>query len=400
MIEPLIPENERERLKELDSYNILDTLPEEEYDDITKLASMICNTPISLISLIDNKRQWFKSHNGIDVTETPKEYAFCAHTINNPNEVLIVPDSRKDIRFHDNPLVVNDPSVIFYAGVPLVTSAGYALGSLCVIDHKPSSLNEEQLRSLKALSKQVITLCELRRSKQRLINNNQVLVKKNQALEQFALVAAHDIRSPLRNISSLIELFWGGHSRSLDEEGRELFKLIDYSANQLRLLIDGIVNYTISEKIFEEKKEEIKYNAFVIGLVKLLDPHGQVKLILPKKESTILVNKTALKQVLLNLISNGIKYNKNDQIIIEIGVTVSENFYTIYIKDNGVGIDKKSFQDIFRIFETVQVKDRQGNKGSGIGLATVKKLVEGLGGKITVKSKIDEGSTFTFTLAK
>ncbi|MBI3233966.1 MAG: ATP-binding protein [Bacteroidetes bacterium] len=328
MIEPLIPQNEKERLKELESYNILDTLPEEEYDDITQLASMICNTPISLISLIDDKRQWFKSHNGLDVTETPKEYAFCAHAINTPNEVLVVPDSRKDIRFHDNPLVVNDPNVIFYAGVPLVTSSGYALG-----------------------------------------------------------------------LSNLIELFWGGHSASLDAEGKDLFKLIDFSANQLRLLIDGIVNYTISEKVFQEKKEAVKFNSFVVSIVKLLDPHGQLKLALPKKESTIKVNKTALKQILLNLISNAIKFNKNEQVVIEIGVDESEDFYTIYVKDNGVGIDKKSHQDIFRIFETAQTKDRQRGKGSGIGLATAKKLVEGLGGKITLKSKIDQGSTFTFTLA-
>lgn len=163
MIKPEVPINEIERQEALMQYSILDTLPEQAYDDITYLASQICNTPISLISLLDDKRQWFKSHHGLKATSTPKDIAFCAHAINNQNKIMIVPDSREDGRFYDNPLVTNDPYVIFYAGIPLVTTKGYSLGTLCVIDNKPNKLNNTQQKALKALANQVMKLFELRK---------------------------------------------------------------------------------------------------------------------------------------------------------------------------------------------------------------------------------------------
>ncbi|WP_075342254.1 GAF domain-containing protein [Tenacibaculum agarivorans] len=163
MITPETTQDETSRLEELLSYNILDTLSERDYDNLTAIASTICETPISLISLLDDKRQWFKSNHGLSVKETPKEYAFCAHAIHNPNDVFIVPDSRQDIRFHDNPLVTGEPLVIFYAGVPLLSKNGAPLGTLCVIDHKPRELSENQVNSLKALANQVMILMEHRK---------------------------------------------------------------------------------------------------------------------------------------------------------------------------------------------------------------------------------------------
>ena len=163
-MEATIPENENARLAALASYQILDTLPEQSYDDLTRLASSICGAPMALISLIDQDRQWIKSRVGVDVTETPRSVAFCAHTILHPQEMLIVPDARQDPRFADNPFVQGEPHVRFYAGAPLVTSAGHALGSLCVVDHTPRNLTPQQQEDLQALARQVMVQLELRRT--------------------------------------------------------------------------------------------------------------------------------------------------------------------------------------------------------------------------------------------
>jgi len=168
MIAPNIPQNEKQRLKSLKSFGILDTLPEDDYDNITKIAAEICHVPVALITFIDDKRQWFKSHYGVDVTETPREYAFCTHAINDPENIFVIRDAREDIRFYDNPLVCGETQVVFYAGVPLKTDDGFPLGTLCVIDHKPNMLSSSQEQSLYALSKQVIKLLELRKNKHQL----------------------------------------------------------------------------------------------------------------------------------------------------------------------------------------------------------------------------------------
>lgn len=162
---PPLPHNESDRLRSLQEHKILDTLPEEVYDDITRIASEICGTPIALLSLVDEKRQWFKSIQGkLKTSETPREYSFCAHAIVNPDEVFIVPDARFDERFHDNPLTTGEPHVVFYAGVPVKDSEGRALGTLCVIDNRPRELPQEKLESLKALAKLVKAHFELRRT--------------------------------------------------------------------------------------------------------------------------------------------------------------------------------------------------------------------------------------------
>src|SRR3954469_4554486 len=142
MIKPEKYKSEEERIKSLESYSILDTLPEMDFDNLTSIAAEICGTPISLVTFVDEERQWFKSRFGLDTHETHRDYAFCAHAINMPNDIFIVPDSREDVRFFDNPIVTGDPHVIFYAGVPLITEKGMPLGTLCVIDQMPRELTQ------------------------------------------------------------------------------------------------------------------------------------------------------------------------------------------------------------------------------------------------------------------
>lgn len=165
-----IPENESERQAALDSYSIVNSLPEESFDDLTLIASQICDTPIALISLIDNDRQWFKSKFGLETNETPRNISFCGHAINDSKNTLQVKDAKLDPRFSDNPLVKGDLDISFYAGVPLVDSSNMALGTLCVIDQKPKELTNHQMKALEALARQVILKIEDRKRNEDLIS--------------------------------------------------------------------------------------------------------------------------------------------------------------------------------------------------------------------------------------
>lgn len=158
-----MPVNEAARVAALQKYAILDTDPEQGFDDLTLLASYICRTPIALISLIDENRQWFKSKVGLSVSETSREIAFCSRAIQQ-TEVFIVPDTLQDERFSNNPLVVSEPGIRFYAGAPLITEEGYALGTLCVIDRTPREIDPDQKEALKALSRLVLGQMEFRRN--------------------------------------------------------------------------------------------------------------------------------------------------------------------------------------------------------------------------------------------
>ena len=183
MIKPIIPKNESARIEALNGYSLLDTLPEKDFDDITVLASQICQTPISTITLIDSNRQWFKSQNGLVSNDAPREFSFCAHAIND-SEIFIIPDSTKDNRFADNPLVTGEPHIIFYTGMPLITKDGYALGTLCVTDVKPRKLSKVQQQALLALSNQVMQLFELRRKN--------ILLEQAEQKWKFALEGSGD----------------------------------------------------------------------------------------------------------------------------------------------------------------------------------------------------------------
>ncbi len=159
-----LPPDEAERVKALQDYQVLDSMPEQAFGDIVFLASHICQTPIALVSLVDTDRQWFKARVGLGAPQTSRDLAFCAHAILEPDRIMQVQDASKDERFNTNPLVTGAPDIRFYAGTPLVTPDGRAIGTLCAIDSKPRELTAEQLRALRALSREVMTQLELRRT--------------------------------------------------------------------------------------------------------------------------------------------------------------------------------------------------------------------------------------------
>jgi two-component system NtrC family sensor kinase len=158
-----MPTPDSARVAALEKYAILDTEPEQAFDDLTLLASYVCKTPIALISLVDEDRQWFKSKIGMSVSETPREVAFCSVAIQQ-SDVMVVPDTLKDERFRNNPFVIADPRIRFYAGAPLITEEGYALGTLCVVDQKPREFGADQKEALQALSRLVVAQLEFRRN--------------------------------------------------------------------------------------------------------------------------------------------------------------------------------------------------------------------------------------------
>jgi PAS domain S-box-containing protein len=177
------PANEPERLVALRGLDILDTAPEPAFDELSALAAHICQTPIALISLVDEDRQWFKSRVGWSAEETSREVAFCAHTILQP-DLLVVPDARADARFADSPLVTAPPAIRFYAGAPLVTADGHALGSLCVLDHRPRELTAPQAQALRVLSHQVMAQLRVREQLAKQVRVNAELIRANEALQE------------------------------------------------------------------------------------------------------------------------------------------------------------------------------------------------------------------------
>jgi diguanylate cyclase (GGDEF)-like protein len=238
MITAPVPTNELARIEELLDLNILDSLPEQAYDDITYLASRICDTPIALVSLVDSERQWFKSRVGLDATQTSRDVAFCAHAILEPSELFVVRDATVDLRFANNPLVVEEPAVRFYAGAPLVSSAGNALGTLCVIDNHPRELTEVQTRSLQALARQVMAQLELRTTVAQLHHKTAQQQEYERQLEEyqrtleanlsmFGRLSVTDPLTGLNNRRSLMDRLDDEFSRLTRSNDELTFALID-----------------------------------------------------------------------------------------------------------------------------------------------------------------------------
>lgn len=195
-----VPDNEQARLQALADYDILDTAAEQAYDDITRLAASLCGTPVALISLVDETRQWFKSRVGLALKQTRREHSFCAHAILEPGELLVIEDTSKDQRFASNPLVTSAPAIRFYAGAPLLTKSGEALGAICVIDYQPRSLDAQGREALLCLARQVMGQLELRKSLNLLQNSQARLAELT---SRVALHSEADELTQLRNRRAL-----------------------------------------------------------------------------------------------------------------------------------------------------------------------------------------------------
>lgn len=396
---PELPLNETDRQAAVDRYQLLDTPPEAAYDDITDLMAYVCNAPVSLITFLDHDRNFLKSHHGLPFNESPRDISFCGHTINSEEEITIIEDARKDERFFDNPLVT-DFQAIFYAGVSLVDPQGYKLGTLCVYDHEARKLTPEQKNALIKMSKQVVRLFELHLQNSQLRELANTLATRNHDLKNFAQKVSHDLKSPLNDIISACRLINRADKENLSLDSVGFLDYIQNCSFSLADYVDGILTYYKHEDLKTAKRAVTRMDQLISQLNTLIPQDENIRIDFERSIESLVVNKSALLQIMLNLITNGIKYNAKKKKSIRVKVFEDESFYHFEITDNGEGVPEEHYEDIFDLFTTLSDTDSNGVKSTGIGLAIVKKLVENMGGSISVNSDIGIGSQFLFRLEK
>jgi signal transduction histidine kinase len=396
MIIAPIPDNEEKRLEELHRYEILDTSYQEEFDDIVKLASQICEVPISLISLVESSRQWFKAKVGLDDTETSRDVSFCAHSLDAATTFLQVEDATKDERFFDNPLVKGKPNIRFYAGVPLVSSNGYKLGTLCVINSQPQQLTNKQTFALRVLAEQAMKLIELHIRNKQLDRQSKRLQQQAEMQNRIISIIAHDVRTPVSSLRNIIEL---SNSNILDEaETKELTLMADKQLENTINLLSDLVNWgrmqiDTSSIVFEKvhlralvadkfKKFEVAASLKKNKLVNLID-----------EDLLLDTDKNALKFILRNLISNANKFTSKGTI--SIYAHKENDRVLITINDTGIGMNEEIKNSLFTSGVKYSSLGTNKEKGSGLGLMLTKDFVDVLAGTLHVQSEPNKGTTIS-----
>lgn len=400
MVVPSKPIDEEERLAELYKYEILDTNPEEDFDQLVELASAICEVPISLVSLIDRDRQWFKAKKGLDLDETSRDVAFCAHAILQ-DEVFIVENALDDIRFFDNPYVVND-GIRFYAGMPIKTRNGKNLGTLCVIDREPKTLSPSQKRALEILGRQVINLMDLRLTNNRqkelitlLDKQKEELKARNEFNSRLIKLLAHDIKSPLTSIKGGLDLILDGHMAP--EEATEIFKDLSGSIGSTLQMVDD----TLRWGLLNMRKEIVRQPVYLHDLVEEIK--DLYKFLLKSKHILFINNipqdyiiysdPEAVEIILRNFIQNSIKYTENGTI--KVSANDDDCFHCISVTDTGRGMTPAQLKTInHQIGQLFSTPGTHGEKGTGFGLRMCLDLARAIGATIYATSEENKGTQF------
>ena len=390
-----LPDNEDERLAELLSYDVLDTEAEQLFDDLTTLASQICDTPIALISLIDPDRQWFKSRVGLDAEETSREIAFCSHAILQ-DDVFEIPNASLDPRFHDNPLVTGAPDIRFYAGAPLVSPSGHAIGTLCTIDRKPRKLTESQKTSLQTLSKSVVAHLELKRK-------NRELARTSQFRSDFLSYVSHEIRTPLNAINTFSRLLEGEAQKlKLPESFTTPLSHVTQSGERLLEIVNSVLDIKQIEagkmRVMPRAVSTHDFFTHLFSLTKIRAEDGGIiftSTIDSSVPDTLFFDDTKFGQVSLNLLSNAIKFT-NPGKSVNAQVKYKNDKLIFNVIDQGIGISEEDQKRLFTPFE--RMENAHQISGTGLGLNISKRLIELMDGTIKVSSKVNEGTRISVTL--
>ncbi len=394
MVPPQIPSDDQRRLKELHRYEVLDTSYEAEFNDVAQLAATICKTPIALISLIDAKRQWFKAKVGIDLNEFPRDISFCGHTIIADTEVFEITDTAEDERFLDNPLVIGEPYIRYYAGVPLINQNGYKMGTISVLDTKPGEINAEQIFTLQTLARQVVKLLDQNLMNKQLESQRIKLQQQMELQNRILSIIAHDVRNPIGAVKSIIEL----NARKIlsQQDSSELMNMAGKQIDGTVELLNNLVDWgsmQMKGKGFETEKVHVR--TLVSNMFKSFEVMSSLK-------SNIMVNLVdedlfirsdinAIRFILRNLISNANKFTMEG--VITVYAHKEDKKVMVSVSDTGVGMNAEMQAKLFDGEHYQSTSGTSNEKGSGLGLILTKDFIEMLGGTITVESQQDKGTS-------
>ncbi|MGH8234956.1 MAG: sensor histidine kinase [Rhodanobacteraceae bacterium] len=379
------PPDQAKRLAVLRSYGILDTPVEGAFEDITRIASLVCQAPIAVVSLIDEHRQWFKSEIGLGVRETPLDTSFCAHAILQ-NDFMEIPDALLDPRFNRNPLVTGGPRLRFYAGALIRTAEGHALGTVCVLDTHPRELNEEQRRVLRALSRQVMTHLELRRT---LI----AAARANRYRGRLMAIAGHDLKQPLTTMTMVLDM--------LSSEAPGDMHRIEVAKEAAARLRDELDELARASRLDEEgdqiELESVQIDELIVEIAESWSHTAKRKglsLQLRVVDAEMSTNPGMLRTILDNLIGNAIKYTQRGSITI--ACRKDDGGLWIDVADTGKGISEDRRDEIFTAFRQLDPDA----DGLGLGLSIVKSTADMLGYRLNLDCGEGPGTTFSVYLPR
>ena len=368
-----------------------------DVDSITSLAAQLSSMPVSFVSLIDNEYHWFKSNNGVSFIEISSGFHSYWQNLTETHLIQVIEDLRLNTPQFNNILQEFGTGFQFYAGIPLINNEGVLLGALNVLDNKPNKLNITQSSALYNLAKQLVTQIELVSKLEELQFATEELKKKNSEISRYAYLISHDLRSPLQSMSSLSKIIKEESIGKLSDKANVAISMLQNRAVHSHELVEGILKHSIAgAKAYSA--ELIHVEKFIQDLIVFCNPPSDFEILTEVSIPEIYTDPIILHQIINNLICNALKYNDKSLGKIKIVVKGDDEQLTFEVIDNGPGIPMEFHERIFEMFQTLSQTDRFGNKGTGIGLNTVKNLVALLGGQISIQSKVGEGSTFKITL--